>query len=218
MRNAPLKQIVIVLLAIAGAAALFVSISWWVMALTDSNFKDAASSVQSIGTLVVLSVGGALAYYRFQMFRSFEPHLTVAHEVSHRRIGDSFFHIAVNANMRNSSKVKVDVHEWYFRLHQVAPITDPEIEQLYDQAFSEGELGDVQWPTLERISGDWPEDPIVIEPGESHTETVEFIVEREVQTVLIYSYFHNSTSSENSQNTEGWEANTIYDICDTMKS
>ena len=212
----PLRAIVVVLLSIAGLAALYAGTAWGVVSLTGINFKDAAASVQGIGTLVVLSVGGAFAYYRLQMYRSFEPHLTVTHAVSHRRIGDSFVHIAVSANLYNSSRVKVDVHEWYFRLHQIAPATDPEIERLYDQAFSDGELGDIQWPTLEQISSYWPEDPIVVEPGESHTETVEFIVGKEVHTALIYSYFHNSTFSENSQNTEGWDASTIYDIHDTM--
>ena len=215
MRNAPLRQVIFVLLAIAVAAAVFTSIAWWVTELADVSFKDAAAAVQGIGTLVILSVGGALAYYRFQMFRSFEPHLTVTHEVAHRRVGDSYVHISVNANLHNSSRVKVDIRKCYFRLQKIAPTDDSEVERLYDQVFVRRIVDEIQWLTLEYEEREWPDPPIEIEPGESHHEVFEFIVLTEIETVLIYTYFYNSALSAQPQGAEGWDATTIYDIVAT---
>ena len=207
MGNAPLRQIIVVALAIAGAAALFVSISWSVMALTDMSFKDAASSVQSIGTLVVLSVGGALAYYRFEMFRSFEPHLTITHEISHRRVGDGFVHMAVNANLSNNSRVKLDIDRCLLVIQLISPTTDSEIVRLYLQTFGSDRYETVHWPTLEYVPREW-DSSLVVEPGESHRETFEAIVDRDVRTVLIYTYFYNSSS----RGADGWDTMTVYDI------
>ena len=216
MRNAPLRQVIFVLLAIAVAAALFTSISLGAMTFADASFKDAAASVQSIGILVILSVGGALAYYRFYLFRSSYPNLTVVHEVSHRRVGDSYVHIAVNASLHNGSRVRVEIDQSYSVLQRIAPTTDDEISQIYQDARSGEGYDDFQWDTIEEIPRSWPEDPISIEPSESYTETIEFIVSTEFETVLIYTHFDNSETSEESSQPTGWDATTVYDIHDTM--
>ena len=157
MRNAPLRQIIFVLLAIAVAAALFTSIALGAMALADASFKDAAAAVQGIGTLVILSVGGGLAYYRFYLFRSSYPNLTVVHEVSHRRVGESYVHIAVNANLHNGSRVRVEIDQSYSLLQRIAPTTDDEVRQIYQDAEAGEGYNDFQWDTIEEVQRSWPE-------------------------------------------------------------
>ena len=212
MRNVSRKDLITALFLALFLTALLVSVAWGVSELTGASFKDAAASVQGIGTIVALSVAGAFAYYRWHVFRSFEPHLTITHEVSHRRVGDSFVHIAVSADLRNSSRVKVDTRKRYFRLQQVSPTEEPEVERLYDQVFTDPEVDEIQWPTLDDISQEWQDDPIFVEPGETHREVMEFIVSTEVKTVLIYTYFYNSAASAKVRGAEGWDATTIYDI------
>ena len=192
------------------------SIAWGVTAFADASFKDAAAAVQSIGILVILSVGGALTYYRFYLFRSSYPNLTVVHEVSHRRVGKSYVHIAVNASLHNGSRVRVEIDQSYSVLQRIAPTTDGEISQIYQDARSGEGYDDFQWDTIEEIPRSWPEDPISIEPSESYTETIEFIVSTEFETVLIYTHFDNSETSEESSQPTGWDATTVYDIHDTM--
>lgn len=48
---------------------------------------------------------------------------------------------------------------------------------------------------------------INIEPGESHTETVEFIIPSWLKTVRIYTYLKNATVKD-----YGWYVVTIYDV------
>ena len=87
----------------------------------------ALSGIQSAITSVAIVVGGAFALFKLQVFRTFEPHLTITQEVSHRPVGDSYVHIVVTATLHNSSRVRVDLREGLFRLQQIQPILDEEV-------------------------------------------------------------------------------------------
>ena len=201
----------ILFLAIAAAASYF----------TGFAFLDATTALQNIGILVALCIGGVFAQQRFRLFRAFQPHLTVAQQVSHRRIGDHHTHIAVTATLINTSKVRVELLKADFLLQKIAPISDAQIQDLYKQAFVGSPNVDetpmtasIQWPTIEYSTKEWDENPLIIEPSESHNETFEFITDTHASTFLIYTYFHNSHHSEDSKSSLGWRATTIYDILD----
>ena len=201
----------ILFLAIAAAASYF----------TGFAFLDATTALQNIGILVALCIGGVFAQQRFRLFRAFQPHLTVAQQVSHRRIGDSHIHIAVTATLLNTSKVRVELLKADFLLQKIAPISDAQIQDLYKQAFvgppnvdETPMTASIQWPTIEYSTKEWDENPLIIEPGESYNETFEFITDTHANTFLIYTYFHNSHHSDDSKSSLGWRATTIYDILD----
>ncbi len=187
----------------------FVVIVWRVPALKD--FKDPAAALQSIVTAAAICMGGAFAFYRIQLSRTFYPHMTIEHEISHRLVGTNYIHIAVTATLLNSSKVKIDLRKGFYLLQQISPTSDAVVESLYEQTFKGRNSQDIQWPTLDMVPRKWPTGELVVEPGESHRETFEFIVATGVESVMVYSYFYNSTSSGTSQ---GWASTTIYDIVD----
>ena len=178
------------------------------------RFKDIAAIVQSSVTAVAIVAGGIFAYYKLQLFRDLDPHLTISHEVSHRFIGDNYVHIAVTANLHNSSRVSVEVRRFTFRLQEISPVSDSEIERLYKEMFEDRIEDYLQWPILEEIELDKEKNVMVIEPGETYYETNEFIISTGIKTVMVYTYFDNSTPSRKSQSAEGWDATTIYDIVD----
>lgn len=178
--------------------------------LTDTGrLKDLAAVIQSVVTAFALIAGGIFAAYKWQVFRESEPHLTIDNKVSHRRIGDSYTHIAVTAVLHNSSKVKMEFREAVFRIQQISPVSDEEIERLYDQASSGEEQADLQWPTLDEALRTWRDNELVVEPGELHQEIWEFIVSNDVESVMIYTYFYNSRLPQVPQ---GWGATAILDI------
>lgn len=176
-------------------------------------FKDVSAVLQSFITALAIAAGGYFALFKLQVFRNLQPHLTIAHEVSHRIVSDSYAHISVTAVLRNSSRVKVELREGFFRLQQVSPATDEDVEDLYAEVFEE-ERGDehVQWPVLDTHKLNRPEGELVVEPGGSHPETYEFIVSRDVRSVLAYTYFANPAYSEGSGVAPGWQVTTVYDI------
>ena len=201
-----------------GLAALIVAIAFFALLLgvfSEWNLSKAGSIVvvvQGIATVAAIALGGVFAYRRLNVFRTFYPHLTISHEVSHRFIGDSYVHISVTAILRNNSNVKVDVQDAFFRLEQVAPVSDADAASYHTEVFVERKYDHVQWAVLDEIALDWKRNELIIEPGESHRVTRDFIVSKEIEAVLVYTYFFNPGYSERSDSSEGWEAITAYDV------
>ena len=172
----------------------------------------ALSGIQSAITSVAIVVGGAFALLKLQVFRTFEPHLTITQEVSHRPVGDSYVHVVVTATLHNSSRVRVDLREGLFRLQQIRPITDEEVERIYTEVFVDHAARHLQWPTLDEATRVWGKNDASVEPSESHQETCEFIVDSNVQSVLVYTYIHNAKTGRDPSASWGWTATTVYDI------
>ena len=156
------------------------------------GFLDWARTAQSLATVAAIVVGGFFAWRNLHLFRSREPHVTVSHQISHRPLGTKYVHIAVTATLHNSSRVNVEFRDGAFTLQQIAPVSGEDIERLYAQVFVDREQKYLQWATLDDTQRTWGEDELVVEPGESETETYEFIVSRDVESVVITTHFYNS--------------------------
>ena len=110
------KSVTAAAVVAAIVAAALIGITWGVSAWSGVGFGDAAKTVQALGTLAAILAGGAFALYKLQVLRDFQPHLTITHEISHRRIGDSYVHLDVAATLRNSSKTNVEIRKVNFVL------------------------------------------------------------------------------------------------------
>lgn len=180
-----------------------------------SRVRDVVGIVQAFVWAFLIVAGGIFAYRKLQLFRDFEPHLTVTQAVTHRPVGTQYVHVGVIVTLHNSSKVKVEIRDFFFRMHQISPLRDEDIENLYAKAFRAENHSDVNWPVMENVAKGLGRNELVIEPGEYHNEPFEFIVSEKVETILIYSYFYNPKYSQRSQSAQGWTATTFYDM---MKS
>lgn len=198
------------------ALALYIWMSW-ISGVQSGEFVlgrfiSAVGLLQPLVTALVLVVGGIFAYRKLQLFRDFEPHLTVTQSVSSRAVGKQYAHVAVTATLHNSSKVRVEVRECLFRIHQIQPLNDEDVEHRYVEAFREDGSAHIEWPILDDVVRSLESNEVVIEPGARHHETCEFILSRDVETVLVYSYFYNTEYSEVGQSAQGWTATTIHDM------
>lgn len=168
--------------------------------------------IQGYAAGFLLMAGGLFAAVRFELFRNFIPHVTLTQTLSHRAISDSYVHLLLTVTLHNSSKVKIDFRECYFRLQLLAPASDEEVESLYAEVFlseAPDSPSDFQWPTLERKFRPWRRNELLVEPGETLQETCEFIVRAGVRSVLAYTYFRNPRQPSIP---EGWGVTTVYDI------
>ena len=204
--------------ALVGAALFIVVLSalaiWAMVGWLGLSYGDSARLFQAVGAVAVIFVGGMFAYWRLQIFRTFEPHLTISHEISHRRVGQNYMHISVAINLNNNSRVKIELREAFYSLLLVSPLTDEEVEDLYEETFVKREQRDIQWRTLNEVQREWIENELIIEPGGSHNESCDFILSSDIRSVAIYTYFYNSESSQYTQSTDGWSATSVYDIID----
>lgn len=210
MNKAAIKKTILIAIAVLALLAAAVYAASLIPGI--DGILNPARIVQAVVIAVATIMTAYIAQDRLQIFRTFEPHLTIEQQVSHRRIGESYTHIGVTAVLRNNSKVKVEVREASFRLAKIAPTHDDDIESLYDEVFISNKFSHIQWESLYRASRTWDENEFVIEPNGTHREPFEFIISANIQSVLVYTYFHNS-SSQNS--VEGWGATTFYDILET---
>ena len=206
------RQIVYVAMVVVGAMTALIGAALGLNLLLDEteSVKDLIEIVQLFVVASAVVIGGVFALYKLQIFRDFEPHLTVSQEVSHRYVGDSYVHVETTATLHNSSRVKIEIREGLFRLQQIAPVSDEEIMELYAQVFIDEESKHLQWPTLEEVDRNWAANELIVEPGESHQETYEFIVSRDASSIMVYAYFHNSRFPKSPA--EGWGATTVHDI------
>ena len=206
MRNPALITVSLV----AALIALAVALGCWVSDL--DRLLSLTGAVQSIVTILAIVVGGFWAYRKVQVFRDFEPHLTIVQKVSHRDLSPQYVHVFVNATLYNGSKVKIEVREANFWLQRMGPLTDDEAADLYAQVFIDGTENVIQWPIYDEVKRTWNEGELVIEPGESHHESYEFIVSKAIGSILAYAYFKNLGHKLHARNAPGWSVTTAYDI------
>ena len=206
-------MVYLLLIAAIGWAVASLVLGWTSPA--NNKISYIAGVWQPFITICAIAIGGIVAIYKLQVFRDLEPHLTVSQAISHRFIGDSYAHIDVTILLKNSSKVEMEVREGLFRLQHIVPMSDDDVEYLYEQVFVKKDYKEIQWPTIVEDRREWDENEFIIEPGETHQETVDFIVSvADVDSVLIYTYFYNSRFFQGSRSAEGWGAATTYDIVD----
>ena len=213
MGREPWKSLGVLALAALFIIPVSVLAIWGMVGWLGMSYSDSARLFQAVGAVSVIFVGGALAYQRLQIFRTFEPHLSISQEISHRLVGGDYLHLVVTADLHNNSKVKVELREAFFSLLVVAPTDNDDIERLYREVFVTKMQEYLQWPTLNEVPRRWEKGEIVIEPGERHQEVCEFIVSEEVESVLAYTFFHNPEVRDEI----GWSATTVYDVIDLSK-
>ena len=154
--------------------------------------KDWLAIVGAALSIVVLIGGGVLARRNAQIFRARSPHVVISHEISHRFVGDSYVHIFVTAVMHNTSRVHIEFLDGFGSIQQVKPVSDDDVEHLYEQVFVDQDFGNLQWAPLDTLRLHWPKDGLLVEPGETETEIFDFVVQRDVRSVAITTYFYNS--------------------------
>lgn len=205
-RTAYVAIVVFVVLSILIVAAFVLS-----LALHETEgAKDLVEIIQLFIVASAIVIGGFFALYKLQIFRDFEPHLTVSQEISHRFIGENYIHVETTATLHNSSRVKIEIRKGLSRLQQIAPASAEDIVEIYSQTFVDKESDYLQWPTLEEVERNWDKGEMIVEPGESHRETYEFIVSGDVASIMVYTYLYNSEFPKSPS--EGWGAATVHDM------
>ena len=189
------------LTAVLGLFLLVAAVDW--LLPDGALLGDWTDIVLAVVTIVAILFGGLFAAVKFELFRDFEPHLTISHSINHRPLGDSYVHIDVTASLLNSSKVRVVLQEGYYVLQSIEPVTD-------GGDFIETAMLYPPWQVLDEATFDLGDQALIIEPGQSLQEVLQFVVPVEVPAVLIHYYFYDSTNSTG--HGQGWGITSVYDI------
>ena len=201
-----------ILLALVAALGLFLLVAVVDWALPDASpLGDWAETVLALVTIFAILFGGLFAAAKFELFRDFEPHLTISHSINHRNIGNGYVHLDVTAVLENNSRVRVEIQEGVFVFFQIAPILDDlgfsrRVAPALPEDSGDSSETFVQWPTLGEIYCD----DLSIEPGQTHKETVELVVPDNLLAMQVFSYFPSAGCRP--APSSGWGLTTMYDI------
>lgn len=207
-----MRDYLALLLLLSIAVLLPVVAVFGVVSFLDLSIPKAAQVIGSIGTLVLVGLGGIFAIYQFRLFRHHAPHLSVEQSVEHHIVSPSYFAIVVTVRLTNNSKVMVPIYDTLFRIQEFSELEDELVEELYAQTFIDREVDHIQWPTLDEQLRDRSPGGITIEPGETHAETYEFVVADHIKTIMVYSMFYNHISNDINDDQRGWSATSVYSI------
>ena len=185
--------------------------------IAEALVKEVRDDLRHIATVLAIAAGVSIAWYKLDIFREFEPHLSIEQTIESRRLGNSFRLIVATAILTNNSKVLVKPREGYCRLAQTAPLSDPSVVEIFTNSVRNGteENGFEQfgWPVLGEVKRTWPEGDIAIEPGECHRETYQFIVDEGTESVVALTAIYNPAYNlDPASHAETWRCYTFHDV------
>jgi hypothetical protein len=171
-----------------------------------------AAMAQSLATVVGLIVAGIWTYLLFVKNRLGKPCATPAHSVTTQALDSGELLIHVGVTLKNDSVVLMKITSGEIRILPLSPLPHDVAQGLgeYRKRKRKGEL-ELCWPEAARWAAefDWAKEPREIEPHESDTFHVDFVVSEPIDSFEVYSFLHNESKSGRNI---GWTATTIHVI------
>lgn len=165
-------------------------------------------AMQSAVTIAAIIVGGFWAWFGFLRHRKHWPKAEIMHLVTDRRLANSALLLRVGVRITNIGDVLFTGGHCLLRVQRVLPCSEEEVQHYSGQPKNDEPASqECGWPTLEERNICLRD--IRIEPGESDTVFFDFIFQKEIHTVLIYSYVKNE---ERREADIGWSHVTFHDV------
>lgn len=166
-------------------------------------WKDLSSIFQSVVTVVAI-LGGAFLYLkRRQRF----PRAKITLQVTDRLISGNKVVLRVGITVGNQGEVLLSLESGFVGVQQVVPCP----RSLLDSVNSSGSIvaetkTEAAWDVI--AHRDFSEGR-QIEPGEEEELYFDFLLDAEIKTVIVYSYFRNKVIKRKEL---GWNKTVIYDL------
>lgn len=178
------------------------------MQISLSSISDIATIIQSLITSGALILGGVWTYWLFVKKRQKYPSAKIEHEISHRPITNDKVLLSVNIIVSNNGNALLSLKEGKIRVNQMLPPKD----ELLDILTRNKGTRVTNWQLLSPLVNPIGYKGHEIEPGESQQFLVHYVIDADIQTILVYTYFRNV---EKLRRNIGWTLTTIYDLCPT---
>jgi hypothetical protein len=171
-----------------------------------SFWKDIAALTQSLFTILAISVGAFLYFKRRRRF----PRAKITYQIVDKRISNNKILLRVVITVANQGEVLLSLESGFAGVQQVAPCPEALIESLKetDDIVKEGKH-EAEWDTLVEKKIVFTRNEREIEPGEEEDFNFDFLIDADVRTVIIYSYFKNESKKRHGI---GWNKTSIYDV------
>jgi hypothetical protein len=173
-----------------------------------STVSDIATSIQTFITGTAVIIAGIWTYWLFVKKRQKYPSAKIEHQISHRPITNSKMLLSVNAIVSNGSSVLLSLTEGRIEVNQMLPPKD----ELLDILNTKEGTQVTNWHLLSPLVNPIGQREYQLEPGESQQFLLHYVIDDDIQTILVYTYFRNVEIPRRSL---GWTLTTIYDLRST---
>jgi len=169
-----------------------------------------ATVVQAFATLAALALGGAWTVWLYVNRRERYPRASIEHLVTHKPLGGGKSLLHVGVRLCNLGEALMSVERSETRIQRVLPVPTEVADSIKRglDPVQEGET-EVEWPLIGSHDKVYGKGECEIEPDESQDFNHDFIVETDIQTVVIYSYVMNE---EKPDRLLAWNLTTLYDL------
>jgi len=177
---------------------------------TSCDWSKTITVVKDILTIIAIIVGAIWTYLLFIKKRQKYPRANISHNVKHVPLVDDQILLYVNVTLTNIGEVLLSLASADVRVNRVLPLSDELSETIGrgEDPVKEGEI-EVEWPMIHDRPRKWKEGEFEIEPGESDHLHFEFLLESDIEVVVLYTYFINVKKRERDI---GWNLTTVYDL------
>jgi hypothetical protein len=176
------------------------------------TLKDISEISHNFGVIVAMFVGGLWTYRKLIRKREVYPRANVGHQILHKEIDNrNKVLLRITAYVVNIGDTVIELEEGYVRVHQMVPWPTDEINTESNSNVTSAcvQDGEVDWPMLSEKTLAWEKDGREIEPGEKDEFHFDFVLDADIKTVVIYSYFRNKVKPKRDI---GWNKATIYEM------
>jgi hypothetical protein len=166
-----------------------------------------SSAAANAATVVAIIVGAWWTYSRFIRQRTEQPRATLSYRAAHRMLSEEASLLRVSVRAANSGTVLLGVRELRCEIQRVVPPSSSTLAKLKARELI-NKQDEADLDCIRCYEQQWEAGEVEIEPKESESFDFDFIVDREIKTVLIYADLPNAERGDG----VGWQAAGFYDF------
>lgn len=145
------------------------------------------ASGRDLAQIVAVLVGGVWAYRRFIRQREHQPKANINHLLDWFFLDPDHRYVRVTAHVKNIGQIAIKPPNLTIELRQLAPLPPDVASRLHDLPLMDPEVVRSNFPDLGKREVDVAEESILLDPGEEHDFSADFVLKRDVEVIEVTS-------------------------------
>ncbi len=179
-----------------------------------SDVETLVNIVQSLIAISAIIIGGIWSYMLFVSRRQKYPRAKIEHQVAFRSVVPEKLILSLDVTITNQGDVLLSLVSWEIKAKQMLPPTEQLAQFLLLEGKEKSSIAPevIVWDTIASRNDEHKKGLFEIEPGEQHQFHLDFLINTNVSTILVESFFKNI---EKRGKPVGWSLTTIHDVVNT---
>ena len=169
-----------------------------------STIKDWAPTFNEILQALAIIIGGIWTYRKFVKGRLFSPQAALSHDINVVSLKEGKLLVRVTLIVKNIGNILIPVPTCDTRIQQIKPLPSELSDKLACNDIYLDKYAEIKWPTIDKLTVTINSE---IEPNETDEFIFDFVIDNELENILIYSYVPNIKKED-----IGWPCSTIYNL------